>query len=202
MISILCAAVALLAACQLALPGLAESKVRDRIERNGGTARVSISAFPAPRLLFGDGDSLKVSGSGLEVDVNRRERVLQRLDGFDSVDVRLTRLDADPLVVRSFVLQRADGEHGYRVRMDAETSPRDVAGFLGSQAGGLVGGLLGDLAAGGLPGGGGERVPLRIRADVESRDGDVQVTSASGSVAGVPAGPLAEVVVEGVARRL
>jgi hypothetical protein len=201
-ISILCVAVALLAVCQLALPGLAERKVEDRIEQSGGTARVSVSAFPAPRLLFGGGDSLEVSGSGLEVDVNRRERGLQRLDGFDSVDVRLTRLDADPLVVRSFVLQRAEGEHGYRVRMDAETSPRDVAGFLGSQAGGLVGGLLGDLAAGELPGGGGERVPLRIRAAVESRDGDVSVTSASGSVAGVPAGPLAEVVVGAVVRQL
>jgi hypothetical protein len=128
---------------------------------------VRTAVISLPRLLFGDGDSLEVVGSGLEVDVTRPERVLQRL------------------------------------RLDAETSPRDVAGFLGSQAGGLVGGLLGDLAVGELPGGGGgERVPLRIRAGVQSRDGDVKVTSVSGSVAGVPAGPLAEVVVGSVVREL
>jgi hypothetical protein len=194
--------VLLLAAAQVALPSLAERKVEDRVERNGGDARVSVAALPAARLLFGDGDSLEVRGSGLRVDVGRRERVLERLDGFDRVDVRLTRVEADPLEVSSFVLERAEGEDGYRVRMSAETSPRDVAGFLGSQAGGLLGGVLGDLAAGGLPGGGEERVPLDIRADVESRDGNVAVTSSSGSVAGVPAGPLAEIVVEAVARQL
>ena len=41
-----------------------------------------------------------------------------------------------------------------------------------------------------------------MRAEVESRDGRVEVTDTSGSVAGVPAGPFAELVIELVVRRL
>ena len=192
----------LLAVCQFVLPPLAERRVSDRIEENAGTARVSIDAFPAPRLLFGDGDRLSVRGSGLEVDLSEQRRVLERLDGFDSVDVRITDMRADPLEVDEFELARAEGEGDYRVRMTAETTPREVAGFLGSRAGGPLGGMLGDLAAGSLPGDGDEAVPVDIEAEVVSRDGEVAVASASGSVAGVPAGPLAELVVEAVVRQL
>jgi hypothetical protein len=199
---ILASVVVLLALCQLTLPGFAERKVKDRIEGNGGTASVSVSAFPAPRLLFRDGDSLVVRGEGTSVDLTGREKVLDRLDGFDSVDVRMTKVEAGPLDLSSVALVRGEGDSSYRVRVDGQTSPRDVAGFLGSQAGGLFGGVLGDLAAGRLPGGGAERVPLHVTADVESRDGEVDVTSADGSVAGVPAGPLAEIVVQAVARQL
>jgi hypothetical protein len=191
-----------LAVCQFVLPPLAERKVRDRVAERGGTARVEVSAFPAARLLFGDGDSLRVRGGGLEVDVEEEHRVLERLDGFDSVDVRLEDVTADPLEVRTFELTRAEGEGGYRVRMDAETSPREVAGFLGSRAGGPLGGALGDLAADNLPGGGTESLPVDIEADIVSRDGEVAASSASGSVAGLPAGPLAELVVEAVVRQL
>jgi hypothetical protein len=198
----LAAVVVLLVACQLALPPLAERRMQDRLERNGGAARVDLSALPAPRLLFGDGDSFEVRGSGLRVDVARRERVLERLDGFDEVDVRLTDVDASPLAVSSFELTRAEHEMGYDVRVTGETSPREVAAFLGSQAGGVLGGVLGDLAAGRLPGGGDARVPLAIDAEVESRDGDVEVTSATGAVAGVPGGPLAELLIEAVVQQL
>ena len=74
----------MLVACQLLLPELAERQVEGRLERDGGSADVSLGAFPAPRLLFGDGDSFEVEGSGVTVDVERRERVLERLDGFDA----------------------------------------------------------------------------------------------------------------------
>jgi hypothetical protein len=44
-------------------------------------------------------------------------------------------------------------------------------------------------------------VPLRLRAVISSRNGDVEVTRARGSVAGIPAGPLTALVVAAVARR-
>ena len=191
-----------LAAFQFVLPPLVERKVRDRVAEHGGTARVEISAFPAPRLLVGDGDSLRVRGNGIEVEVEQEQRVLERLDGFDSVDVRLDDVTADPLDVETFELTRAEGDGDYLLRMNGETSPREVAAFLGSRAGGPLGGALGDLAADNLPGGGNERLPVDIEADVLSRDGEVAVSSASGSVAGLPAGPLAEFVVEAVVRQL
>ena len=188
--------------CQFVIPPVAERQVRDRIEENGGTASVSVSAFPAPRLLFGDGDELRVRGSGVTVDVEDERVVLDRLDGFDRVDIRLTGVTAEPLDVSAFELTRSDGADTYRVRMTGETSPREVASFLGTRAGGPLGALLADLAGQSLPGAGEEEVPVDVRAQVTSIDGEAEVTSASGSVAGVPAGPLAEIVLEAVVRQL
>ena len=186
---------------QLALPPLLESAIRDRLEEEGGSAEVSLSALPALRLLFADGESLEVEGRGLRVRPERRPKVLDRLDGFDRVHVRLSDVDAEPLEIRTFVLTR-EGDSGYAVRMAATTSPREVARFLGSRAGGALGGLVGDLAAGTLPGGGATPVPMAIDADVRRRDGRAEVMSAQGSVAGIPAGPLVQIVVDAVVRQL
>jgi hypothetical protein len=194
--------VALLVGLQLLLPELAEREVEKRLEADGGSANVSLSAVPAPRLLFGDGDSFEVKGSGVAIDVERRERVLERLDGFGEVHVRLADVRADPLRVGLFQLDRDEGRDAYDVLLDGEASPRDLASFLGSSAGGALGGLLGDLAAGSLPGDGQTSVPLEVKARVVSVDGEVQVTSSSGSVAGVPAGPLAQLLVEVIVRQL
>src|SRR5215211_4847164 len=55
----------LLVASQFALPALAERRAEDRLEEGGGSASADVRAFPALRLLFGDGDSLDVRGRGL-----------------------------------------------------------------------------------------------------------------------------------------
>jgi hypothetical protein len=199
---VLLAAVALLlVVSQVVVPELAERRVEGRLERQGGTAKVSLSALPAMRLLFGDGDSIMVKGSGLDLDPERRARALERLDGFDKVSVRLDHLVAGPLDVSSFRLERGEGERDYASRMTATTSAREVARFLGSEAGGSLGGLLGGLAGGSLPGGSTE-VPLAVDAVIASRGGEIEVRRARASVAGVPAGPLAELVVATVAPRL
>jgi hypothetical protein len=192
----------LLVASQLALPPIAENKVESRLERDGGTAHAEVHAFPALRLLFGDGDSIDVRGRGVRLDVRGEGADLGRLDGFDEVSVRVTDAAAGPLDVRTFALTRAEGDDNYDLRTGAVTTPREVAGFLGDQAGGPLGGLFGDLAAGSLPGGGNARVPLDLSAQVASNDGRPTVSGAKGSVAGIPAGPLAQLVVAAVVARL
>ena len=72
----------------------------------------------------------------------------------------------------------------------------------GIAAGGTLGGVLGSLAGSALPDGGRTAVPLSLRASIDSVDGRAEVTDASGSVAGVRAGPLAQVVVDAVLQRL
>ena len=179
---------------QLLLPPLLEGRVADRLERGGGDADVSLRSLPAVRLLFHHGSSLKVEGHDLRLPLGGREQVLDRLDGFDEVRVRLHRVRVTPLAMRSFSLARAHEKGDYAVRMSGTTTPRDVARFLG--------GLVGDLAAGALPGGGREPVPVDVAATVRSRHGRREVVSARGTVAGVPAGPLVGVVLDAVVRRL
>jgi hypothetical protein len=195
--------VVLLVASQLILPPLAERKVEDRLEEGGGSANAEIGAFPAVRLLFGgDGDRLEATGSDLKLDVTRRQRVLERLDGFDEVEVELVDFTVGPFELDRFSMTRGEGDRAYRTSFSGEASPREVATFLGSEAGGPLGGLLGGLAAGTLLSRGDAPLPMQVRAEVRSRDGRVEVTRTSGSVGGVPAGPLAQLVIELVVRRL
>src|SRR3954451_10986948 len=171
-------------ASQLFGPGIAERRVEHRLERHGGTAKASISALPALRLLFHDGDSLTVKGRGLRLDVEERGHDLEGMDGFDKVSVELKQLRAGPLNASSFSMNRGEGERTYQMRIRGSTSAAELGSFLGGTLGGLAGGLLG----------GSEQVPVRVRASIASNGGDVQVRSATGTVAGIPADPLVECV--------
>lgn len=190
-----------LVASQLFLPGVAERRAEDRLEQKGGTAKVSMSALPAVRILFGDGDKLTVRGSGLRLEPEARGDELDRMDGFDEVSVELDNLRAGPLHVSAFSMSRGEGKDDYRTRMTATTTAAEVGSFLGSQAGGGFGALLGGLAGGSLPGGA-TPVPVKVNAVIASKNGNPEVRSASGSVAGIPADPLVQIVVAAVAARL
>jgi hypothetical protein len=200
-VAMLAAVVLLVVGSQLAIPPLAERQARTRLERGGGRAEVSMSAFPALRLLAGDGRSLEVRGVGLRFDLGGKREGLDRLDGFGRVRVALDRSVAGPLRLTRLRLARDRGDRAYRLRVAARTTPRELAGYVGSWAAGYVGSRFGGFGAAQLPGGGAD-VPLDLDASLESRDGRVVVIAASGAVAGIPAGPLAELVMTAVARRL
>src|SRR4051812_7432811 len=184
----------LLGASQLLLPPFLEGRVSHRLEKGGGSADVSLKAVPAGRLLFHDGDELDVNGRGLRLELGGRQEKLSDLDGFDEVHVVLTDTEAGPMRVSRFALTRSEKDRDYAVRMAGTTSPREMARYLA--------GTLGDLATGLLPGGGVGRVPVDMEATVRSRDGQREVTSATGSVAGIPAGPLVQLVLDAVVRTL
>ena len=200
---ILVALAVLAVVLQLALPAYLAGRVEDRLEQGGGTAKVDLGAFPAVSLLAGRGGSFEASGSGLRFDVGERsEDPFERLDGFERVQVRLSDLDAGPLRVERFELARMGRGEDYDLRVHATTTPLELAGRLGDAAGGPLGGLVGLLAGGMVPGGGRTAIPLELRATVASHGGRPDVAEASGSVAGLPAGPLAKVVLAVVLDRL
>ena len=183
---------------QLALPPILEGKVEGRLEEDGGQASAKLSAIPALRLLFSDGDSFEADGRGLELVLSDNQDALDKLDGFGEVRMRFDDVELGPLAISRFTLDRGDGDESYSTRVSGRTTPREAAAFLGSEAGGALGGLFGGLAADALPGGGGREVPFELDARVVNEGGDVQALSATGEVAGLPAGPLAEVVVDAV----
>jgi hypothetical protein len=193
----------LLIAIQLALPPYVEHRVERELTRNGGHARVHLSALPAPRLLFKEGDSLKVRATGIvtpaEADAGSGG-ALTDLDGFDSVDIQVIGLHTGPLTISRLTLRRPDPDTPYTATVQATVTGAALASFAGSQIGGGLGGFLGGIAGTAMPGSGTE-IPIDLTATLESDGGRIDATSVDGSVAGVPAGPFVEALAAALAGR-
>ncbi len=189
----------LLVAAELILPSVAENEVESRLTEGGGSADVSVSAFPAERLLFGDGESIEVRGEDLKLEVVEDVEVFSKLDGFDEVDLSITDSTFGPFEISSFDLTRT-GDEPYRLTSSTEASVADLGEFgaesLGIPGSGVIGGLLG------LFGGSNTAVPVELDMELSSEDGNVEVVSGGGTVAGVPTGPLAELIVGAVVSQL
>ncbi|MDX6283688.1 MAG: hypothetical protein QOH03_4759 [Kribbellaceae bacterium] len=192
-----------LIAVQLALPSYVEHRVERELTKNGGHARVHLSALPAVRLLFKEGDSLEVRATGLvtptagEADGNGG---LTDLDGFDRVDIQVIGLHAGPLTISRLTLQRPDPGTPYTATVQATVTGAALASYAGSQIGGGLGGFLGGLAGTAMPGSGTE-IPIDLKATLESNGGRINATSVDGSVAGFPAGPFVEALAAALAGR-
>jgi hypothetical protein len=192
----------LLAAIQLALPPYVEHRVERELTKNGGHARVELSALPAPRLLFKEGDSLKVRATGIvtsQADPNS-SGALRDLDGFDSVDIQVIGLHTGPLTISRLTLRRHDAGEPYTATVQATVTGAALASYAGSQIGGGLGGFLGGLAGTAMPGSGTE-IPIDLTATLESDNGRLHATSVNGSVAGVPAAPFVEALAAALAGR-
>jgi hypothetical protein len=187
---------------QLALPPFLAGKVEDRLTKGGGTANVDLDAVPALRLLAHDGDRFELDGSGLDLPLDQERSVFDRLDGFDSVDVRLTDVTAGPFTVRRFELTRGDGDDTYKMASRGESSVARVSSYLTSGLPPLLSSLLAG-ATRGVTGRAADRpIPFTLAAELQSEDGEPQLVSGTGSVAGIPTGPLAALLAQAVVSRL
>lgn len=185
-----------LIASQIVIPRVAASDVEDRLTAGGGSAKVSVGAFPALRLLFGEGDRIEVAASNLDLDLSgkRREHPLEQLDGFDDVDIAVDDLAVGPATLDRLTLTR-DGSDGYRLRAAGDTSPADLVAF-GAERLGILGGPLAQIAFGG------QRIAIDFDMELVENDGRAEVVSGSGTVAGIPTGPLGQLITEAVIARL
>jgi hypothetical protein len=194
-LSILAALLLALVASQLFLPQYLEHRIESRLTAAGGNASVTLAALPALRLLAGDGDRLAIEGHNLRFPLQisqLRSRSLDRIDGFDKLDLRLRNTFADPFRVDHFDLTRTEGEATYQLELSAATS----AGALLAYGSGRLPGVLASLtrgAAGTLP-----RDRRVIAVDMEARlaseGGRPRVVSARGTIGGLQVGPLVELV--------
>lgn len=190
----------LLVGAQLFLPGIGERRIEDRLTERGGDADVSLSATPAARLLLGDGDRIEVTGSDLELELETDEpEVFAHLDGFAEVNVELSDFRAGPFDVSSFELSR-EGDGPYSVRSTSSTTAADLVDF-GADTLGLAGGSLLRYLAGRAPLGT-RAIPISVDMEMESDDGQIRVLAGSGTVAGYPTGPLAELITAAIVVRL
>lgn len=182
----------LLVVGQVLIPSLGARKVENRLTEGGGSADVTIGAFPAERLLFGDGSRFEVEARDLDLGLDRDERVFDRLDGFSIVDVSIANSTAGPFQLTSFELTR-DGEGPYTLTTDATTSPNELVDYgvegLDLPGGGLAGSVLGLFGIDTNV-----EIPVALDMQLSSDDGRVQVVSGGGTIAGVSTGSLAELI--------
>src|SRR5947207_14217003 len=77
---------AILGISQLVIPPIAEHRIEDRLTAGGGSADVSMSAFPAARLLFGAGSRITVTGHDLDLTSESTSvEFFPILDGYDHI---------------------------------------------------------------------------------------------------------------------
>lgn len=185
------AVVVLLVVAQFVVPPWAESRIEDRLTEGGGEASASVDAVPAAKLLIGDGDSLDVTGSGLDLEIDPEEEVFRRLDGFDSVDIELDDFRAGPFDVDTFALAR-DGSGIYTMQSQLTTTGSALLQY-GAERLGVPGSSLLPLITGDSEDAN-VTIPVDLDMELESDDGRIIVTGGTGEVAGYPAGPLAELI--------
>jgi hypothetical protein len=190
-----------LVASQVLIPSLGERRVEDRLTEGGGSAEVTLGAFPAVRLLFSDGERFEVDARDLDLDVDEDVEVFDRLDGFAIVDVSIEDSVAGPFELESFRLTR-DGEGSYRVVANGATSAGELA-EAGLEAVELPGASFADVIFGGLLGDVDETaVPVDLDLEVTSDEGRVRVVSGGGTVAGFETGPLAQLITSAIVVQL
>jgi len=192
--------VALLAVSQLVIPPIMESRISDRLTAGGGTAHVSVSALPAMTLLWGTGGRIEVTGSDLNLTSESESgNVFSELDGYDNVDVNIEHFHAGPFQLGSFQLTREGPDADYHLVTSGRTTPTDLASY-GADKLGLPGGpilsYLGEKILGQ------DFIPIALDMTLRSEGGRVVVTSGGGSIAGIPTGPLAELITQVVAVKL
>jgi hypothetical protein len=192
--------VAAVVVIQLTVPDEAESDIEARLTEGGGTASVEIESLPAVRLLWGDGDRIEVRGSNLVLDVENDTNVLDRLDGFDQVDVSLARVEAGPFELETFELRR-QGSGAYTLRSDAITSGTELLDF-GAENLGPIGGPIAGFLSDQAPEEASEEFLVELDAQLESNDGRIEITEGGGSIEGYEVGPLAEIITVAVVSRL
>ena len=193
-------AVFLLVAGQILIPDIGERRVEERLTEGGGTADVTLGAVPAVRLLFSDGERFEVDAQGLDLDLDRSERVFDDLDGFSIVDVSIADFHAGPFDLDTFELQR-DGDGPYHLTTAGSTSPDELVGYgiegLSLPGGGVVGTALDLLGVDTSV-----TVPIDLDMQLSSDHGRIRVVSGGGEIAGLPTGPLAELLTSAIVVQL
>jgi hypothetical protein len=192
---------AVLVVAQFVLPAILEGQVEDRLTRSGGTASVELSAIPSPRLLFREGDRLKVRAEGIVTPlIAPGSNRLGDLDGFGEVDVRVVGSRTGPFKVSTLTIRRSGGDGNYRVTVRATVTGGDLSAYAGGQLAGGLGGFLAGLAGGAMPGSD-EKVPIELDAVLRSDNGTARAVTVDGTVGGLPAGPIIEALATALAGR-
>ena len=154
--------------------------------------------FPPPGCCSQTGSASRSGRRELDLDLDRRVEVFDRLDGFGEVDVAITDSQAGPFALESFELRR-EAPGPYALVSSAETTLAALDRRRDRQPRPAVPRWrrrptpLGDTGA---------TIPIELDMVLTSSDGQVEVVSGGGTVAGFPTGPLAELITAAIVDQL
>jgi LmeA-like phospholipid-binding len=117
--------VALLLA-QLLLPRIAASRISSRVGRYGGVQSVSVSAWPAVKMLWGSVDSVRVRAKRLSLSPAQAAKLLWEARGVDRLDVTAPSVLVGPLRLSDARLRK----RGRALSAEARTGEADVRAAL------------------------------------------------------------------------
>jgi hypothetical protein len=181
---------------QVLIPGIAAHEVENRLTERGGSAEVSVGAIPALRLLFGDGERLEIDGRDLDLPLEQNLRVFDKLDGFGIVDVAIANSKAGPFDLDNLTLTRTSSGP-YHLVTRGQTTAADLVDYgIGGVT--LPGESLFDAVLGVVFGPTDTSIPVSLDMQLASDDGRVRVLSGDATIAGLPAGPLAELITSAI----
>jgi len=101
--------VLVLTVSQLILPGIATHRLESSLARNGQDVRVSLSAFPAVELLFGQANTVVVHIRKLTSRASRVGNLLARAQGVGTLNATVGELDTHGLILTDVSLEKRGG---------------------------------------------------------------------------------------------
>ncbi len=115
-----------LAAAQVVLPGVAASTVSSRVRRYGSVQSVSVTAWPAVKLLWGDADSVRVRALSLRLSPQQAAGLVWEGRGTSSIVMTAAHVQLGPLRLSGVSLHK----RGDALTAQASTSAADVGAAL------------------------------------------------------------------------
>jgi hypothetical protein len=125
-LALLAAAALILVLAQIFLPGIAASTIRSRVGRYGVVDSVSVSAWPAIKLLWGSADSVTMRASRLALTPARSAALLSEAGGTDSLDVAVASVQEGSLHLSGAHLRK----RGAELTGEGTMTPQDVRAAL------------------------------------------------------------------------
>jgi LmeA-like phospholipid-binding len=103
-----------LALVQVLLPRIAAGRISSRVGRYGHVSSVSVSAWPAVKLLWGSADSVRVRAGSLAVEPAQVASLLSEAAGAASMDVSAARVQLGSLRLTDAILHKRGAEMSAR----------------------------------------------------------------------------------------
>jgi LmeA-like phospholipid-binding len=116
----------LLVLAQLLLPKIAAHEISSRLSRYGHIASVSVSAWPAIELLWGDADKVRVSARELSLELPQAGHVLGEASGANEIEMTAARVRVGPLALQEASFRK----HGHTLTAQATATEAAIASAL------------------------------------------------------------------------